>query len=234
MVKFLWLRHTDVMNQRPAVILLADDQSARMFRAQGVAGTASSETAMEAYSPMATLIRRLQGADLPMMLVAPPALTSAAAPLLSPDQLLTVAAPSIVMQRSDWLVRGMAAGILACSQAGGWIVLPVDMPMVQADTLVRMGEALRQNSVVYPCHAHKRGHPVGFSTELFSELVQLFQEQDLRRLVARYPAADVDVNDPGIHMAVGASAGLEQWRAQLGTYSTPRTVNTGFGSFRPN
>lgn len=212
------------MNPSPAIILLADDQSAGVPPSLGQGVAPGSQAILEMYSPIGTLIRKVQGTGLPMMLVAPAALSDAVSHMLTPDQRLPVAAPSIIMQRSDWLVRGMAAGVMACSRAAGWIVLPVDMPMVQADTILELAGALHHSPVVYPCHGHQRGHPVAFSAELFSELVQLSNEQDLRRLVARYPAVEVPINDPGIHMAVGAHAGLDQWRAQLGTYSTPQTM----------
>lgn len=212
------------MNPSPAIILLADDQSARLPPLSGDGLAAGSQAIMEMYSPISTLIRKVQATGLPMMLVAPAALSEAVAHMLPPDQRLPVMAPSIIMQRSDWLVRGMASGVLACSRATGWIVLPVDMPMVQGNTILELANALQQSPVAYPCHGHQRGHPVAFSSELFSELVQLSNEQDLRRLVARYPAVEVVVDDPGIHMAVGAHAGLDQWRAQLGTYSTPQTM----------
>jgi molybdenum cofactor cytidylyltransferase len=53
------------------------------------------------------------------------------------------------------------------------------------------------------------------SSELFSELVRMEHEQDLRRLAARYPSVDVEVADPGVHMAMEAQADLNQLRAQL-------------------
>jgi molybdenum cofactor cytidylyltransferase len=56
---------------------------------------------------------------------------------------------------------------------------------------------------------------VAFSAELYSELVRLGSEQDLRRLAARYPSVDIEVDDPGVHLAFTAQAGLSQLRAQL-------------------
>jgi molybdenum cofactor cytidylyltransferase len=218
------------MNVCPAVIMLADDQSARSVQPSEVGADAlGSRLALQAYSPISTLIRRVQSMQMPMTLVAPSPLVASLAHLLSQDQMLPVDAPGVIMQHSDWLVRGMAAGIMSCSHASGWIVLPVDMPMVKVSTMLALADELRHTPVVYPCHGHKRGHPIAFSAELFSELVQLSTEQDLRRLVARYPAAEVDVDDPGIHMAVGAHSGLDQWRAQLGAHVNPHSL--AFSSF---
>ncbi len=210
------------MNNCPAVIMLADDQSLRSVQFQGArAGLLASQDVMQVYNPINTLVRRIQGMQLPMVLVVPAQMAEAVSHLLPTDQLLPVEAPSVIMQRSDWLVRGMAAGIQSCAQASGWIVLPVDMPMVKESTMLALSEQWRDSPVVYPTHGHKRGHPVAFSAELFSELMQLHTELDLRRLVARYPVAEVEVDDPGIHMAVGGQSGLDQWRAQLGAFVRP-------------
>jgi len=109
----------------------------------------------------------------------------------------------------------VAAGVEASPQAPGWLLLPADMPMLQIETLRAVANAVAQYTVVFPQYRHRRGHPVGFSAELFSELIRLDSERDLGRLTARYPAMGVDVDDPGVLMAHDAQSGLEQLRAQL-------------------
>ena len=47
-------------------------------------------------------------------------------------------------------------------------------------------------------HRGRRGHPVGFAAELFSELVMLKGDEGARRLLARYPTAAVELDDPGV------------------------------------
>jgi molybdenum cofactor cytidylyltransferase len=39
---------------------------------------------------------------------------------------------------------------------------------------------------------------VGFAAELYSELVQLDGDDGARRVVSRYPAVAVELNDPGV------------------------------------
>lgn len=198
-------RHTGEMNKQPAVILLADAYSARQI----------SLPVNDWYSTTATLIRRVQASNHLMVLVAPASLHEAVSTLLPMEQRVMIEVPSLVMQRHDWLVQGMVAGVMACAQASGWMFLPVDMPMVLPETLVEIGQAIAQHPVAFPNHQHRRGQPVGFSAEMYSELIQLSTEYDLRRLVARYPAVDVEVSDPGIHMTLGEHPALDQWRSQL-------------------
>jgi molybdenum cofactor cytidylyltransferase len=92
----------------------------------------------------------------------------------------------------------IASGVAACADAGGWLVLPGDMPAVQPSSLLAVAARLPQHVVVYAQHRGRRGHPVGFSAELYSELVQLSGDEGARRLVARYPSHGVELDDPGV------------------------------------
>jgi molybdenum cofactor cytidylyltransferase len=65
---------------------------------------------------------------------------------------------------------------------------------------------------VYAQYKGRRGHPVGFSTELYSELVMLTGDEGARRLIARYPALGLDVEDPGVLVDVDTLADLESVR----------------------
>ena len=77
-------------------------------------------------------------------------------------------------------------------------ILPGDMPMVQPATMQAVARQLEHHPVVYAQHKGRRGHPVGFATELYSELVTLSGDEGARRLVARYPAFGLEVDDSGV------------------------------------
>ncbi len=110
--------------------------------------------------------------------------------------------------------HSIRAGVIARPEAAGWIVLPGDMPTVQAKTLRSIAQVLEQHSVVFAQYRGQRGHPVGFSAELYSELARLTGDQGARRLVARYAAHAVEVDDPGVLVDVDTPADLERVRAQ--------------------
>ncbi len=118
--------------------------------------------------------------------------------------------------RADWTVgHSIAAGVSATSSAAGWLLLPGDMPMVSPATLLAVGQALDQHSISYAHYGGRRGHPVGFAAELYSELVLLCDDDGARRLVARYPAMaiDADADDPGVLIEVDPVAGISPVRA---------------------
>jgi len=107
----------------------------------------------------------------------------------------------------------IAAGVAARPDSPGWLVLPGDMPMVQPASVSAVARALEHHPVAYAQHKGRRGHPVGFSAELYSELVMLAGDEGARRLVARYPAYGVEVDDPGVLIDVDTEADLEALRS---------------------
>lgn len=130
-----------------------------------------------------------------------------------------LATRDIVVLSPGEAARGMgysiAAGVAARSGAPGWLVLPADMPLVRPGTLLTVATALEQHPVVYAQHRGRRGHPVGFAAELYSELILLDGEDGARRLLARYPAQGVEVDDAGVLLDVDTQADLDALSASV-------------------
>jgi len=85
--------------------------------------------------------------------------------------------------------------------------------MVQPSTLLAVAQQLDHHAVSYAQYRGRRGHPVGFAAELYTELVMLTGDEGARRLVARYPAQAVDVDDSGVLMDVDNEGDLDRVRA---------------------
>jgi molybdenum cofactor cytidylyltransferase len=94
--------------------------------------------------------------------------------------------------------RGFAAGVAERASASGWLLLPGDMPQVQPSTLLAVAHGLRGHAVAFAQYRGRRGYPLGFSAELYSELMGLQGDEGARRLVARYPGYAAEVDDPGV------------------------------------
>jgi molybdenum cofactor cytidylyltransferase len=104
--------------------------------------------------------------------------------------------------------RSIAAGVEASPGASGWLVLPGDMPRVGIATLLAVARAIEHHPVAFAQHAGRRGHPVGFAAPLYQELAGLRGDEGARRIIARYPAVGVEVDDPGIHVDIDTLADL--------------------------
>jgi molybdenum cofactor cytidylyltransferase len=108
--------------------------------------------------------------------------------------------------------HSIAVGVTARSNASGWLILPADMPKVQPATIQAVADQLGEYPVVYAQYKGRRGHPVGFASELYSELVVLQGDEGARRLTARYPALGLEVDDSGVLVDVDTLDDLERLR----------------------
>ena len=86
----------------------------------------------------------------------------------------------------------IAAAVRATPDAGAWLVLPGDLPLIAPASLHAVAAALAQAAVVLPMHQGVRGHPVGFSRACRDELMALSGEAGAAAIVqARKRAGQV-------------------------------------------
>lgn len=167
---------------------------------------------------LGSTVRHAIETQLPVVVVT----TAALAPLVGKQ----LATRDIVVLSDGEAARGMghsiSLGVAERSGAPGWLVLPGDMPLVRPGTILAVAGALEQHPVVYAQYHGRRGHPVGFAAELYSELILLTGDEGARRLMARYPSQGQDVDDPGVLLDVDTAADLELLRqAGAPSQSTP-------------
>lgn len=95
----------------------------------------------------------------------------------------------------------IAAAVRAASDASGWLILPGDLPLVQAATLLAVADALARHAVVVPMFKGARGHPVGFSAVCRDALLGLKGDQGAASVVRAQAALNavgfIDVTDAG-------------------------------------
>jgi len=192
------------MSFRPTILVLAAGQGSRFH-----GSSHKLQQPLGGGSVLGGTLRHAIESHLPVVVVT----TALLAPLAA-GQLAT--RDMVVISDAD-AHRGMgysiAVGVAERAGAQGWLVLPGDMPMVRPATLRAVAASLAQYPVVFAQYRGRRGHPVGFSAELYSELVMMAGDDSLRRIVARYPAHGQEVNDSGVLVDVDTVADLEALRA---------------------
>lgn len=180
------------MNARPTLIVPAAGLG-RRFRGAGGAGH-KLEQAFDGLTVLECTLRAALATQLPLLVVTTAALQPLAARQLARRDIL-VLSPG---EAARGMGYSIAAGVAERSAAAGWLVLPADMPRVRPGSVQAVADALAQQVVVYAQHQGRRGHPVGFAAELYSELVQLDGDDGARRVVQRYPAVGIELDDPGV------------------------------------
>ncbi len=192
------------MQSRPTVVVLAAGKGSRF---KGPAH--KLEQSLGDLSVLGSTLHNAIESHLPVVVVTTQALAAGASRI--------VAARDVVVVPQALAALGMghsiAAGVAARADAPGWLLLPGDMPMVKPATLLAVAAALEQHPVAYAQYQGRRGHPVGFAAELYSELMMLSGDEGARRLIARYPAIGVDVDDSGVLLDLDTEADLTAMRA---------------------
>jgi molybdenum cofactor cytidylyltransferase len=116
----------------------------------------------------------------------------------------------------------IAAAVRATPDAAGWLVLPGDLPLVQAGTLRAVADALAQHAVVIPLYQGARGHPVGFSPACRDGLLDLKGNQGAAPVVRAQSAlnsvAFLELDDRGIVTDIDTMDDL----ARAGQWLPPR------------
>lgn len=191
------------MRFRPTIVVLAAG-----FGSRFVGPLHKLQQPFDGSTVLGTTLRHAIQSQLPVLLVTSAALAPLAGRQLATRDILVVSA----LDAARGMGASIAAGVAERSGAPGWLVLPADMPLVQPGTMLAVATALEQHPVVYAQHRGKRGHPVGFAAELYSELTQLNDDDGARRVMLRYPAHGQEVDDAGTLLDVDTRADLDALR----------------------
>lgn len=157
---------------------------------------------------LGSTVRHAIETQLPVVVVTTAALAPLVGRLLATRDIVVLDAA----EAAYGMGHSISTGVAERSGASGWLVLPGDMPLVRPDSILAVATALEDNLVAHAQHRGRRGHPVGFGAELYSELILLRGDDGARRVMARYPAYGVELADPGVLIDIDTAADLEALR----------------------
>lgn len=201
------------MNSRPTVVVLAAGRGSRFLGPDH-----KLAQSLDGLTVLGVTLRHAIASGLPVVVVTTEALAAVAGRSVAARDVVIVPDPNQVgVPDSHKLGMGfsIATGVAARSNAAGWLVLPGDMPRVQPATLQAVAKQLALHPVVYAQYKGRRGHPVAFSSELYSELAALQGDAGARRVIARYPSLGLEVDDPGVLVDVDTLDDLAQVRGPI-------------------
>jgi len=201
------------LKPQPVVVVLAAGSGSRFAGEAGATGHKLAQV-FGATTVLGSTVAAARQSGLPFVIVTIPALLAVAS--------VEAAARDIIVLAVDGdneavhaygMGHSIAAGVSSRRQAPGWLVLPGDMPLVQAGSLRAVALALAEHPIARAQYRGKRGHPVGFRAELFAELAALRGDEGARGLVERHAAHGVEVDDPGVLQDLDTADDLAVLRA---------------------
>ena len=192
------------MGARPAVIVLAAGKGSRFLGAEH-----KLEQGLGNSTVLGTTLANAIASHLAVVVVTTEALADLARLSVAARDVIVLPEADTPGQTTLGMGFSISAGVNARPDAVAWLILPGDMPLVQPSTLREVARELGQHPVAYAQYKGRRGHPVGFASELYSELATLTGDEGARRLIARYPAFGLEVDDAGVLVDIDTLADLD-------------------------
>ncbi|MGH8331435.1 MAG: nucleotidyltransferase family protein [Pseudomonas fluorescens] len=104
----------------------------------------------------------------------------------------------IVLIESTGMGDSIAAGVAACPQLSGWLIVLGDMPFILPTSIERVVAEIADDAVSVPVHQGEFGHPVGFGRSFGTALMALSGDRGAKALFAQARVVEVAVDDPGV------------------------------------
>ncbi|WP_247255346.1 nucleotidyltransferase family protein [Pseudomonas moorei] len=103
-----------------------------------------------------------------------------------------------VLIESIGMGDSIAAGVSACKQLDGWLMVLGDMPFILPSSIENVLAGMRSDSVSVPVQDGEYGHPVGFGRDFAAGLMALSGDRGAKPLFAKGRVVEVAVDDPGV------------------------------------
>ncbi|SDB49692.1 NTP transferase domain-containing protein [Pseudomonas sp. NFACC13-1] len=104
----------------------------------------------------------------------------------------------VVELDSPGLGDSIAAGVQACPELDGWLMVLGDMPFILPSSIEQVVAAIRTDGISVPVLAGEYGHPVGFGRGFGPKLMALTGDRGAKVLFAGAQVVEVPVDDPGV------------------------------------
>ncbi|WP_214509712.1 nucleotidyltransferase family protein [Pseudomonas brassicacearum] len=99
---------------------------------------------------------------------------------------------------SPGLGDSIAAGVQACPDLDGWLMVLGDMPFILPSSIEQVVAGIRADGISVPVLAGEYGHPVGFGRGFGPKLMALTGDRGAKVLFAGAQVVEVPVDDPGV------------------------------------
>lgn len=104
----------------------------------------------------------------------------------------------VVLIESTGMGDSIAAGIAACAQLDGWLMVLGDMPFVLPSSIERVVAQVTDDCISVPVQDGGYGHPVGFGRHFAAGLLALSGDRGAKPLFSQGRVVEVAVDDPGV------------------------------------
>ncbi|MEA1028751.1 nucleotidyltransferase family protein [Pseudomonas sp. N-137] len=105
---------------------------------------------------------------------------------------------NFVQLDSPGLGDSIAAGVQACPDLDGWLIVLGDMPFILPSSIEQVVAQISEDGISVPVLAGEYGHPVGFGRVFGPQLMALTADRGAKGLFTGARVVEVAVDDPGV------------------------------------
>lgn len=148
------------------------------------------------------------------------------------DQAATHFDAAVLTVRSEGLGHSLAQAVAQYPAQRGWLVALGDMPYGRPDTMQRIAEAIRPESLIVPVYRGRRGHPRGIGSLHRDALLGLTGDRGAQQLFTQSDVVELTVDDPGVLLDIDRPEDVLQ-RSQRSTTPERSAFFRGRTSLKP-
>lgn len=108
--------------------------------------------------------------------------------------------PCFAADPASGMASSLASGITMADSWAGALIALADMPWILPGTYSALQSALMEHAIVIPCAGNRRGNPVGFRRDYFTEIARLTGDKGARSLLEKYRSDchELETGDEGV------------------------------------
>jgi molybdenum cofactor cytidylyltransferase len=100
---------------------------------------------------------------------------------------------------SEGMGASLAWGVRAAPLAAAWLVALADMPWIRTTSVASVVDALEKGAAIAAAGCRDvRGHPVGFASSFYPDLVALSGDEGAKAILSRQRIEIVETGDSGV------------------------------------
>ena len=104
----------------------------------------------------------------------------------------------VVLIESTGMGDSISAGVAACAQLDGWLMVLGDMPFILPSSIEQVVANMADDCIGVPVQEGEYGHPVGFGRSFGPGLMALSGDRGAKPLFAQGRVVEVALDDPGV------------------------------------
>lgn len=186
------------MDRLPTLLIVVPSSPGSTFSPFNTSTGSDEDQALNMLGRLNSTLSMALHSGLPIAIVAPAEEARYARKILSADSVIEIpsrnigAPKSLDHQDSRGMISAIISGVMATANSEGWIISPPTDQPIELGSILEIAHSLKSSVIAFSQKMERPCFPIGFSSEMFSELIRMRSISDLNKIIYRYPATSLE------------------------------------------